>query len=201
VPSPRAACRAKFADDASDGIRSDGRGAYVDGVDGVVCQVSMLEETGQNPAIRLNPQKSRTRSINFIFTPTFAVRDTSNLLAGVKLSMFVGETVTAGAHFYSALHSSQAANVEFNATAPPSTNVAVTRVGENEWKIEAPLVALARQRYGETRSWFAGALSSLAACKAKLNQSADAEALNKRSLAIYERAVGPDSPPSREHAQ
>ena len=62
------------------------------------------------------------------------------------------------------------------------------------------LVALARQRYGETRSWFAGALSSLAACKAKLNQSADAEALNKRSLAIYERAVGPD-PPSREHAQ
>ena len=38
------------------------------------------------------------------------------------------------------------------------------------------LVALARQRYGEGRSWFAGALSSLAACKAKLNQSADAEA-------------------------
>src|SRR4029079_10221307 len=134
-PSPTAKCRAKFAGNSGDGIRSDGRGAYVDGVDGVACEVSVLEQSGLYPGIALNPQKSRTRSINFIFSPTFAVRDTSNLEVRLKLDMIAGETVTALAHFYSALHSTQAGNVEFDSTAPPSTNVAVTRLSTKEWRV------------------------------------------------------------------
>jgi tetratricopeptide (TPR) repeat protein/CHAT domain-containing protein len=56
------------------------------------------------------------------------------------------------------------------------------------------LVDLARRRYGEGRTEFAGALSWLAASKAKLNQTADAVALLNRSLAIREKALGSEHP-------
>src|SRR5262245_60877997 len=56
------------------------------------------------------------------------------------------------------------------------------------------LVDLARRRYGEQRTEFAVALSSLAASKAKLNQTAEAVALLNRSLTIRERALGSEHP-------
>jgi tetratricopeptide (TPR) repeat protein/CHAT domain-containing protein len=56
------------------------------------------------------------------------------------------------------------------------------------------LVALARQRYGEERTEFASALSWLAFTKQGLKKKEEAESLHKRSLAIREKALGPDNP-------
>ena len=54
------------------------------------------------------------------------------------------------------------------------------------------LVDLTRRRYGEERSEFADALNKLARSKGKLEPKGEAEALHRRSIAIYEKALGPN---------
>jgi tetratricopeptide (TPR) repeat protein/CHAT domain-containing protein len=56
------------------------------------------------------------------------------------------------------------------------------------------LVTLTGRRFAEGRTELAGALRRLANSREKLGQSGEAETLYRRSLAIYEKAVGTDHP-------
>jgi tetratricopeptide (TPR) repeat protein len=90
--------------------------------------------------------------------------------------------------------------------APPDLNTEIESAREklsqlfNERKYQEAvaaaetLIALTRKQYGEESTELAAALSRLAISKERLNLTAEAEELHKRSLATYETALGPEHP-------